>query len=317
MGSPREDVGREGRSTLDGHLLTSPKFVEGNFCCEGPGQRLGVTHQACGGQAEVVPNAEELLHALVGDEMTHGRAVVGSNHGTSVEGDPHGAGSGLEHALRLALHHDGSPPRPRKKHGLRDFKGPKDPYQSAVRKGSLHWTSTQAGAVARRAERDEGQFSLDAFEGRPVPSAEPSPLPGFDLPSLSGREANVPPAPSVPSMYHDLRTLFPAAPVPVHRAAPVIHRADLHGLEGVAQVMNWTADGDIVLLDVGALFGHPDVFHEAILQLKRFVEGDLDGRLLQLTDTRVLVLPPGIEGLRGVDESPGSLPDDPTDGRRW
>jgi len=184
-------------------------------------------------------------------------------------------------------------------------------------KGSLHWTSTRAGGVSRRNERDEGQFSLDAFEGVPAPSPPPSPLPGFDMPSLAQRAPEVPPAPTVPSRYHDLRLLYPAAPAPVHRDAPVIHRADLHGLEGVAQVMDWVADGDVVLLDVGALFALPDAFREAILHLKRFVEGDLAGRLLQLTDTRLLVLPPGIEGLRGVEEAVGTLPDDPSDGRRW
>ena len=81
--------------------------------------------------------------------------------------------------------------------------------------------------------------------------------------------------------------------------------------------MDWVADGDVVLLDVGALFARPDAFREAIFHLKRFVEGDLAGRLLQLTDTRLLVLPPGIEGLRGVEEAVGTLPDDPSDGRRW
>ena len=175
--------------------------------------------------------------------------------------------------------------------------------------------------MARRNEREEGQSSLDAFSGAPSafpaePTAPAEDLPSFDLPSLEARETRVRPAPTVPHVFHDLRNLYPAAPVPVIQGAPVIHRADLRGLEGVGQVMDWAADGDITLLDFGALFGKDGVLEQAIERLRHFIEDDIGGRLVQLTDTRLLVLPPGIEGQRGVEEQVGAVTGE-DDGRRW
>ena len=32
-----------------------------------------------------------------------------------------------------------------------------------------------------------------------------------------------------------------------------------------------------------------------------FIEGDLGGQIIQLTDTRLMLLPPGCRGLKGVE----------------
>ena len=70
------------------------------------------------------------------------------------------------------------------------------------------------------------------------------------------------------------------------------------------------------LLDVAPLFGRRNDFNEALDQLALFVVEDMGGRLLQLTDTRVLILPPGIEGIRGVEDAAETVRSE-GDGRRW
>lgn len=183
----------------------------------------------------------------------------------------------------------------------------------------LHGTSTPAEGMARRVESDEGQSSLDAFSGAPVEaprSPTGSPLEQFEMPSLRHDARRVPAAPTVPHAYLDLRNLYPDAPVPAVHGAPVIHRASLASSEGIGQVMDWTAEGHITLLDVAPLFGRRDAFRAALDHLSLFVEDDMGGRLLQLTDTRILVLPPGIEGVRGVEDAAETVRPE-GDGRRW
>ncbi|RJU99192.1 MAG: hypothetical protein DWC11_07105 [Candidatus Poseidoniales archaeon] len=173
--------------------------------------------------------------------------------------------------------------------------------------------------MARRPDADEWQSSLDAFTGAPEEQARTpvgAPLEQFDMPSLRHDARRVPEAPTVPHACHDLRNLYPDAPVPTGPDAPVIHRASLNSVEGIGQVMDWAADGHITLLDLAPLFGRRDDFRTALDHLSVFVEDDLGGRLLQLTDTRLLVLPQGVEGVRGVEDAPESVRPE-GDGRRW
>lgn len=51
------------------------------------------------GQSEVMTDFEELLHTLVGDEMTHGGTVVCANNNASFEGNTDGACSSLHDGL--------------------------------------------------------------------------------------------------------------------------------------------------------------------------------------------------------------------------
>ena len=60
-----------------------------------------MTHQSSGGEGEVITNFEQLLNALVGNEVTHGGSVVGSNHHAAFESDANGACAGLQNALLL------------------------------------------------------------------------------------------------------------------------------------------------------------------------------------------------------------------------
>ena len=99
MGTSSQDVGRQGSGAFHGHGLLAAQFKQRHFGRKGPGQRLGMTDQAGRGQGEVVPDFEQLLDAFVGDEMSHGGTVVGTNHDASLEGDTDGAGSRLHDGL--------------------------------------------------------------------------------------------------------------------------------------------------------------------------------------------------------------------------
>jgi hypothetical protein len=80
-------------------------------------------------------------------------------------------------------------------------------------------------------EEGDKQTSLDAFSGKAprklnLPSEESS------LPA-SNSQGN--------TTYHDLGKLYPTAPVPKVSDGLVIHRATLHDLTGVLQLMDWLA----------------------------------------------------------------------------
>ena len=95
----RQNVGRQCRCALDGHGLLTSQFEKSHFSRKRARQGLRVAHQPSGGEGEVVTDLEELLNALVGDEMAHGCTVVCTNDNASFEGDTHGACSGLHHGL--------------------------------------------------------------------------------------------------------------------------------------------------------------------------------------------------------------------------
>ena len=87
-------------------------------------------------------------------------------------------------------------------------------------------------------EEGDKQTSLDSFAGSAprrlnLPSQEPT------LQSTSS---------SAPTRYHDMEKLYPNAPVPKVAGGLVIHRAMLHDLTGVPQLMDWDADGEAVIV---------------------------------------------------------------------
>ena len=48
--------------------------------------------------------------------------------------------------------------------------------------------------------------------------------------------------------YHDLGMKFPHAPVPRTQGDVIVHRALLEDVTGIAQLMDWISDGDIVIV---------------------------------------------------------------------
>ena len=140
-------------------------------------------------------------------------------------------------------------------------------------------------------EEGDKQTSLDAFSGKAprklnLPSEESSL-------SASNSQGN--------TTYHDLGKLYPNAPVPKVSDGLVIHRATLHDLTGVLQLMDWLADGEAAIVRMEKLLNRKLELQTAIERLNKFVESDLGGQIIRLTETRLMLLPPGCRGVNGVE----------------
>jgi len=140
-------------------------------------------------------------------------------------------------------------------------------------------------------EEGDKQTSLDSFAGSAprrlnLPSQEPT------LQSTSS---------SAPTRYHDMEKLYPNAPVPKVAGGLVIHRAILHDLTGVPQLMDWVADGEAVIVRMEKMMNRELECQTAIERLNLFVENDLGGQIIRLTESRLMLLPPGCRGIRGLD----------------
>ena len=140
-------------------------------------------------------------------------------------------------------------------------------------------------------EEGDKQPSLDSFAGSAprrlnLPSQEPT------LQSTSS---------SAPTRYHDMEKLYPNAPVPKVAGGLVIHRAILHDLTGVPQLMDWVADGEAVIVRMEKMMNRELECQTAIERLNLFVENDLGGQIIRLTESRLMLLPPGCRGIRGLD----------------
>ena len=101
--------------------------------------------------------------------------------------------------------------------------------------------------------------------------------------------------------YHDLGKMYPDAPVAQMKGEVVIHRALLHDLTGVNELLDWIADGDVVIVELRRIMARETEFSAAIEQLCEFVETDLGGQLIRLGEERLLLLPAGFCGVEGVE----------------
>ncbi len=121
----------------------------------------------------------------------------------------------------------------------------------------------------------------------------------MDMPSIS--EADTEPVQPA-AAYHDLGDLYPDAPVPAYRGDVIIHRAVLHDSSGVEQLFDWVASGDVVIVELKRLMRREVEFAATVSRLQNMIEGELGGGLVQVGDERLIILPHGFRGLRGVDE---------------
>lgn len=130
------------------------------------------------------------------------------------------------------------------------------------------------------------------------PSQQSKPVRTFEMPSAAP-SASRPPTTDI--TYHDLGAMYPEAPVPDESGGVVLHRGVLNDLTGVAQLLDWVSDGDAAIVELTKIMGRETEFAASIERLSTFIEGDLGGQIIQLTDSRLLLLPPGCRGLRGVE----------------
>ena len=98
--------------------------------------------------------------------------------------------------------------------------------------------------------------------------------------------------------YHDLGMRFPDAPVPRSDGDVIIHRAVLEDVTGISQIMDWVSDGDIVIIEMSDLMTRDMELQLAVGKIQDFVEDDVNGQLVRLGNTRLLLLPPTFDSSR-------------------
>ena len=98
--------------------------------------------------------------------------------------------------------------------------------------------------------------------------------------------------------YHDLGMRFPDAPVPRLDGDVIIHRAVLEDVTGISQLMDWVSDGDIVIIELSDLMSRDMELQLAVGKIQDFVEDDVNGQVVRLGNTRLLLLPPTFDSAR-------------------
>ncbi|MDP6856568.1 MAG: hypothetical protein QGH13_03440 [Candidatus Thalassarchaeaceae archaeon] len=103
--------------------------------------------------------------------------------------------------------------------------------------------------------------------------------------------------------FHFLDARFPDAPIARTPNGIILHRAEILDITGLPQLLDWASDGDIVMLDTRRLMGRQTEFNAVIERLAAFVERDLGGELVQMGETRILILPPSVRATEKIDRS--------------
>jgi len=148
---------------------------------------------------------------------------------------------------------------------------------------------TEADEIIRQSENEETTST----------GADEAPLRSFEMPSMNAQKADLPVTPG--AMFRDLGKLHPNPPIPNEDGGLVLHRAVLSDLTGCATLLDWVADGHAVIVEMKRLMKRPVEFNAALGQLNEFIGGDLGGQILQMTSTRLMLLPAGCRGVNGVE----------------
>lgn len=101
--------------------------------------------------------------------------------------------------------------------------------------------------------------------------------------------------------YHDLDQLYPDPPISTDNGV-IVRRATLHEFSGAGRILDWVADGDIVLLELGRVVNRDFEFKHIVGELMQFVRDDIGGDILQFQDNHLLILPPGAGVSEGVEQ---------------
>ena len=187
----------------------------------------------------------------------------------------------------------------------------------------------------RRKGKEEGQSSLDAFsQSGPIDKPNERPtvptMPDLDLleaaeaklqqeaegkaiphesKAVGPRRFNMPSSQKTPAQrmpkgnitYHNLEQRYPHAPVPLYEGEMVLHNSTLLDLTGCGALMDWVADGHGCIVEMKRMMSRKTEFNQAIGMLSTFIEGDVQGQIIRITDTRLLLLPQGCRGIKGTE----------------
>ena len=162
---------------------------------------------------------------------------------------------------------------------------------------------------------------LEAAEAKLEQAAVPA-IPEAGNQSTGPRNFSMPSSKRTPTQrmpkgkvtYHNLEQLYPDAPVPLYEGEMVLHNSTLLDLTGCGTLMDWVADGHGCIVEMKRMMKRKTEFNQAISMLSQFIEGDVQGQIIRITDTRLLLLPQGCRGIKGTEmESFAVSPDDLTD----
>ena len=176
--------------------------------------------------------------------------------------------------------------------------------------------------MKRKKDEDPHQSSLDSFANVDLPSMpdldklakadkmlkqnsqdndkeKSKSLNTFEMHSMSKNAKKN----EVPSklIFHNLSNKYPDPPITSNETGLVVHRAVLNDITGTSTLLDWLADGHASIVEMGRLIKRDTEFSTALDELHTFIEGDLGGQIIQITDTRLMLLPPGCRGLKGVE----------------
>ena len=78
--------------------------------------------------------------------------------------------------------------------------------------------------------------------------------------------------------------------------------------------MDWVSEGHGCVVELRRMMKRKTEFNQALSMLYEFVEGDAQGQIIRITDTRLLLLPQGYRGIKGTEMEGFAVgPDDLTD----
>ncbi len=110
----------------------------------------------------------------------------------------------------------------------------------------------------------------------------------IEMPSLPNRGFN---SIDAEQDYHDLGERYPQAPVPLRLEDTLVHRASLEDITGISIIMNWIADGDVVILEMSSMIKREVELQTAVSKLQKFIENEMKGTVFGLGHNRLLLLP--------------------------
>ena len=171
-------------------------------------------------------------------------------------------------------------------------------------------------------DKDEAQSSLDSFTSNNIPPMpdldslakadkimrkeklnssydDTEGLNTFEMPSM--QQVKQTSAAPTGLVYHDLERMYPNPPIKESNSGMVVHRAVLNDITGCSTLLDWLAEGHASIVEMNRLIKREVEFSSAVNQLHTFIEGDLGGQIIQITDTRLMLLPPGCRGVRGIE----------------
>lgn len=178
-------------------------------------------------------------------------------------------------------------------------------------------------ARKRSSQPEEGQFSLDDFINQEPASAdtvpgmidltpkteqverkpaESKPLRTFTMPSSESMLEKQQTPSTSSDIYHNLGKMYPNPPIPMNNSGMVLHRATLFDLTGIDTLLDWVSDGDAALVEMARLMNREHEVETVLARLHRFIEMDMGGQIVQITETRVMLLPPGCVGISGLED---------------